>query len=130
MSLDTPGQRECAGPASPLQFVNIEITPLIGGKYSVVMQATLLDEQELEFVGQDLAHTSDVEYRSTRPDSRSSRADMSALRCAGHVAARCRGRLRSNGLQTPAGHMTVAVRRASGCSTTTSAAPSSAAGWS
>ena len=41
---------------SPIQFVNIEITPLIGGQFSVVMQATLLDEQELEFVGQDLAH--------------------------------------------------------------------------
>jgi hypothetical protein len=41
---------------SPIQFVNIEITPLIGGKFSVVMQATLLDEEELEFVGQDLAN--------------------------------------------------------------------------
>ena len=30
--------------------------PLIGGQFSVVMQATLLDEQELEFVGQDLAN--------------------------------------------------------------------------
>ena len=40
----------------PLQFVNIEITPLLGGELSVVMQATLLDEQALEFVGQDLAH--------------------------------------------------------------------------
>jgi hypothetical protein len=39
----------------PIQFVNIEITPLIGGQFSVVMQATLLDEEELEFVGQDLA---------------------------------------------------------------------------
>ena len=40
----------------PIQFVNIEITPLIDGQFSVVMQATLLDEQELEFIGQDLAH--------------------------------------------------------------------------
>jgi hypothetical protein len=40
---------------SPIQFVNIEITPLIGGRFSVVMQATLLDEEELEFIGQDLA---------------------------------------------------------------------------
>jgi hypothetical protein len=39
----------------PIQFVSIEITPLIGGEYSVVMQATLLDEQELEFVAEDLA---------------------------------------------------------------------------
>jgi hypothetical protein len=28
----------------------------IGGELSVVMQATLLDEQELAFVGQDLAY--------------------------------------------------------------------------
>jgi hypothetical protein len=40
----------------PLQFVNIEITPLMDGEFSIVMQATLLDEQELEFVGQDLAN--------------------------------------------------------------------------
>ena len=40
----------------PIQFVNIEITPLTGGQYSVVMQATLLDEEQLEFVGQDLAN--------------------------------------------------------------------------
>ncbi len=40
----------------PIQFVNIEITPLIGGQFSIVMQATLLDEQELQFVGQDLAN--------------------------------------------------------------------------
>ena len=40
----------------PIQYVTAEITPLIGGQFSVVMQATLLDEEELEFVGQDLAH--------------------------------------------------------------------------
>jgi hypothetical protein len=40
----------------PLQFVNIEITPLVGGQFGVLMQATLLDEEELEFVGQDLAN--------------------------------------------------------------------------
>lgn len=40
----------------PLQFVHIEIMPLIDGQFSVVMQATLLDEEELQFVGQDLAH--------------------------------------------------------------------------
>jgi hypothetical protein len=55
MSLDIP-----AGGTAPvtyrLQFINIEITPLIDGKYSVAMQATLLDEEQLEFVGQDLAH--------------------------------------------------------------------------
>jgi hypothetical protein len=40
----------------PLQFIDIQITPLIDGAYSVAMQATLLDEEQLEFVGQDLAH--------------------------------------------------------------------------
>jgi hypothetical protein len=30
--------------------------PLIGGQFSVALQATLLDEDELEFVGQDLAN--------------------------------------------------------------------------
>jgi|HubBroStandDraft_6_1064221.scaffolds.fasta_scaffold698562_2 hypothetical protein len=54
MSLDIPaGEKNPA--VTPIQFVNIEITPLIGGHYSVSMQATLLDEKELEFVGQDLA---------------------------------------------------------------------------
>jgi len=53
MSLDTAAGAEA--PASfPIQFVNIEITPLLGGEYSVVMQATLLDEQELEFVAEHL----------------------------------------------------------------------------
>jgi hypothetical protein len=40
----------------PIQYVTAEITPLIGGQFSVVMQATLLDEEELQFVGQDLAN--------------------------------------------------------------------------
>lgn len=40
----------------PIQYVTAEITPLIGGQFSIVMQATLLDEEQLEFVGQDLAH--------------------------------------------------------------------------
>jgi hypothetical protein len=39
----------------PLQFVDIKITPIIGGKFSVAMQATLLDEEQLEFIGEDLA---------------------------------------------------------------------------
>ena len=55
MSLDIAAGAKA--PASlPLQFVNIEIMPLLGGQLSVVMQATLLDEEELEFVGQDLAN--------------------------------------------------------------------------
>ena len=55
MSLDIQPGAKALVPL-PLQFVNIEITPLTDGEFSVVMQATLLDEQELEFVGQDLAH--------------------------------------------------------------------------
>jgi len=55
MSLDIPAGGNT--PATyPLQFIHIEITPLIDGKYSVAMQATLLDEDQLEFIGQDLAH--------------------------------------------------------------------------
>ena len=55
MSLDTQARVVASAP-NPLQFVDIQITPLIDGQYSVVMQATLLDEEELEFVGQDLAN--------------------------------------------------------------------------
>jgi hypothetical protein len=55
MSLDTQARAVASAP-NPLQFVDIQITPLIDGQYSVVMQATLLDEDELEFVGQDLAN--------------------------------------------------------------------------
>jgi uncharacterized lipoprotein YbaY len=55
MNVDT-----AAGKASPvpfpIQYVTAEITPLVGGQFSVALQATLLDEHELEFVGQDLAH--------------------------------------------------------------------------
>lgn len=45
-----------AGAPLPLQFVSIEIMPIADGKISVAMQATLLDEDAFEFVGQDLAH--------------------------------------------------------------------------
>jgi hypothetical protein len=55
MSLDTQARAVASAP-NPLQFVDIQITPLIDGQYSIVMQATLLDEEELEFVGQDLAN--------------------------------------------------------------------------
>jgi hypothetical protein len=41
---------------SPIQFVNIELTPIVGGKFAVAMQATFVDEENLEFVGQDLAN--------------------------------------------------------------------------
>jgi len=54
MSLDTAAGAK--GPAPlPLQNINIEITPIVGGKLAVAMQATLLDEEELQFVGEDLA---------------------------------------------------------------------------
>jgi len=55
MSLDIPTGTNASAP-NPIQFVNVEITPLLGGEFSVVMQATFLDEEELEFVGQDLAN--------------------------------------------------------------------------
>lgn len=55
MSLDIPAGANPPAP-NPIQFVTVEITPLVGGKFSVLMQATLLDEEELEFIGQDLAN--------------------------------------------------------------------------
>lgn len=55
MHLDTaPGAN--AGAPLPLQFLSIEIMPLSGGKLAVAMQATLLDEEALEFVAEDLAN--------------------------------------------------------------------------
>lgn len=55
MSFDVPAGS--SQPAThPIQFVHIEIAPLIDGQYSVDMQATLLDETDLQFVGQDLTH--------------------------------------------------------------------------
>lgn len=51
-----PFDTAVGGPAPlPLQYINIEITPIVGGKLAVAMQATLLDETELEFVGEELA---------------------------------------------------------------------------
>ncbi len=55
MSLDIAPGKTSPVPF-PIQYVTAEITPLIGGQFSVVMQATLLDEEQLEFVGQDLAN--------------------------------------------------------------------------
>lgn len=55
MPFDTIGRAKAA-PALPLQFVSIEIMPIVGGKLSVAMQATLLDEDALEFIGEDLAN--------------------------------------------------------------------------
>lgn len=55
MSFDRAAGSKAPAPL-PLQFVHIEITPIVGGKLAVAMQATLLDEQELQFIGEDLAH--------------------------------------------------------------------------
>lgn len=55
MHLDTAAGAN--GPAPlPLQYVSIELMPIVGGRFSVAMQATLLDEQHLELVGEELAH--------------------------------------------------------------------------
>lgn len=55
MSLDTAAGATPPAPL-PLQFVSIELMPIAGGRFSVAMQATLLDEEELAFVGEHLAH--------------------------------------------------------------------------
>lgn len=54
MPLETATPARTPAPLA-LQFVSVQIMPLIGGKFSVALEATLLDEDELEFVGQDLA---------------------------------------------------------------------------
>jgi hypothetical protein len=55
MSLDIAAAKIPPAPF-PIQYITAEITPLIGGQFSIAMQATLLDEEQLEFVGQDLAN--------------------------------------------------------------------------
>jgi hypothetical protein len=45
-----------ASASLPLQYVSIELMPIAGGQFSVAMQATLLDEDALDFVGENLAH--------------------------------------------------------------------------
>lgn len=48
--------RRVQAPTSlPLQFVDFRLTPLADGQVSVRVQATRLDEGDLEFVGEDLA---------------------------------------------------------------------------
>jgi len=55
MSLDSAAGANV--PASlPLQYISVELMPVAGGKLSVAMQATLLDEEALEFIGEDLAN--------------------------------------------------------------------------
>ena len=55
MTLDIAAGAKAPAPL-PLQYLSIQLMPLMGGEYSVEVQATLLDEEELEFVGQDLAY--------------------------------------------------------------------------
>jgi hypothetical protein len=55
MSLEIAAPSNAPAPL-PLQFVDIKITPLMGGQFAVAVEATLLDEDKLEFVGQDLAN--------------------------------------------------------------------------
>lgn len=38
----------------PIQYITIEITPLLAGGFGLSMGATFLDEEALEFVGQEL----------------------------------------------------------------------------
>jgi hypothetical protein len=40
----------------PIQYITIEITPLLAGGFGLSMEATLLNEEELEFVGQELTN--------------------------------------------------------------------------
>ena len=54
MSLDSATDAK-ASASLPLQYISVELMPIAGGKLSVAMQATLLDEENLEFVGEDLA---------------------------------------------------------------------------
>jgi hypothetical protein len=49
-------QTGATAPPLPLQFVSVEITPLSGGQFSVLMHATLLDEEELQFIAEDLVN--------------------------------------------------------------------------
>jgi len=55
MPFDTAAGADTPAPL-PLQYVSIELMPIVGGRLSVALRATLLDEQQFEFVGQDLAH--------------------------------------------------------------------------
>jgi hypothetical protein len=55
MPLDIAAPTNAPAPL-PLQYLSIQLMPLMGGEYSVEVQATLLDEEALEFVGQYLAY--------------------------------------------------------------------------
>ena len=55
MSLDSEARAPAPAPL-PLQYIDIQLAPLVSGQFSVFMQATLLDEDELHLVGQDLAN--------------------------------------------------------------------------
>jgi hypothetical protein len=55
MSFDSAASPRAAAPL-PLQYVSIELMPVLGGRYTVAMEATLLDESELQFVAEELVH--------------------------------------------------------------------------
>jgi hypothetical protein len=40
----------------PLQYVSVEIMPLHGGKLSVAVDATYLDETDLQLIGSEVVH--------------------------------------------------------------------------
>ena len=54
MTLDIAAGGHAPAPL-PIQFITVEITPIVDGRYSVLMQATLLDEEALEFIAEELA---------------------------------------------------------------------------
>jgi hypothetical protein len=56
LDVESASLERVAPVALAVQFINIDITPIVGGRFSVAIQATLLDEKELQFVGQDLGH--------------------------------------------------------------------------
>jgi hypothetical protein len=54
MSLDIAAGASAPAPL-PIQFLDIKLSPLHGGQFSLQMQATLLDEEALEFIAEELA---------------------------------------------------------------------------
>jgi hypothetical protein len=45
-----------AHPAPPIEFVTIELMPLLEGGISVSLKSTIFDETDLDFLDQDIAH--------------------------------------------------------------------------
>jgi hypothetical protein len=53
MPFDSDGRTQ---PANLPQYINTRIMPVAGGQFSVVMEATWLDEADFQFVAQDLTN--------------------------------------------------------------------------